>query len=128
MKPYIGYWTDRYGDVKYEQEMYYYEVLDERDNDLKDVSPYTFKYKDNPLYGSTPVEFLGDTYYVKINSVEGQSPHKGSAHTCDSDWDYYGWCEVDWEWALEPPEDWTNEMLEEFNEAVVKEFEGKEYD
>lgn len=30
---------------------------------------------------------------ARVTHYHRQPPHRGSAHTCDSDWDYYGYTE-----------------------------------
>ena len=34
---------------------------------------------------------------AKVTHFFRQAPHRGSAHTCDSDMDYYGYTESEWE-------------------------------
>lgn len=34
---------------------------------------------------------------AKLTSYESQAPHKGSAQSCDSDMDYYGYEEIEFE-------------------------------
>lgn len=78
------------------------------------------------------VDFRGDTYKVRINDFYYQPPFTGSPHQCDSDWDYYGYSEVEYQWAEQPPEDWDDITQEMFYnavvEAAVKEFKEVDYD
>ena len=34
---------------------------------------------------------------IGVESCFEQAPHKGSAYTCDSDWDYYGYSDIAWQ-------------------------------
>ena len=38
------------------------------------------------------------TFEVEVTHYLNVEPHKGSAWTCDSDLDYYGYTEVDWDY------------------------------
>jgi hypothetical protein len=39
----------------------------------------------------------GDPIRIGVISFEHVPPYRGSAMNCDSDWDYYGYTEVEWE-------------------------------
>lgn len=47
---------------------------------------------------------------IVVDHFHHQPPHRGSAHTCDSDADYYGYTECDWHVEIEgvPTEDYDD--------------------
>lgn len=92
---------------------------------------YDVEYKEVERY-DLKVEFRGDFYKVRIKDFHYQPPYSGSPYDCDSDWDYYGYSEVEYQWAEQPPEDWDDITQEMFYnavvEAAVKEFKDRDYD
>lgn len=52
--------------------------------------------KVNGLEAEIPFTLSGIPCLIGVESYFCQPPHRGSAWTCDSDMDYYGYDEMDW--------------------------------
>lgn len=44
-----------------------------------------------------PFKIQGIPCLLGVKSLEGQEPFKGSPQLCDSDLDYYGWTEIEFD-------------------------------
>jgi len=48
----------------------------------------------NEMY---PVTVAGIPAFAMVTHYHHQAPHKGSPRTCDSDWDFYGYTELEFD-------------------------------
>ena len=73
------------------------------------------------------IESLDMDVEVEITHCSGVQPYSGSAHNCPSDWDYYGYVELEYDIVTEDVED-SEEIYDAVLDAVISETEDYEPD
>lgn len=79
--------------------------------------------KPNNFLATIDASIAGIPCQIGVTHFFCQPPHRGSAHTCDSDWDFYGYTECDFD-VLDRkgyPADWLAKKMTDKDEERIKE-------
>lgn len=58
---------------------------------------------------------------VRVLSVTGQKPCTTNAHQCESDWDYTGWVDIEWEFLnTEDLDFYSQEEIDSMETEVLR--------
>ena len=77
--------------------------------------------KPNNFLATIDASIAGIPCQIGVTHFHVQPPHRGGAHTCESDWDFYGYTEIDFQ-VLDRkgyPADWlAKKMTDRDNDRI----------